>query len=226
MSRIDWATFDCYGTLIDWEGGIAAAIEPLLAGAARLTGHALAERYIAVEAQVEGGAYRSYKEVLAIACRRLCDELGAPLPAGRERALPESVPRWLPFPETAEALRAIRAQGVRIAILSNVDRELLDASIARIGVAPDLIVTAEDARSYKPAPGHWREFLARSGATTAATLHVGASLYHDMIPGAALGFRTVFINRHDEPVAGAAPAAVLRDLRDLPATIARLAREG
>jgi 2-haloacid dehalogenase len=221
MTRAGWLTFDCYGTLIDWEGGVADALAPILGGTPdRRT---LAARYIEIEAQVEHEAYRPYRDVLAEASARLMRELGRPLPAGRERVLPDSLAAWRPFAEVPEALRRLRDGGYRLAILSNVDRDLLDLSVPLLGIAPDLIVTAEDCRSYKPAPGHWTTFQARSASGPARTIHVGASLYHDMVPAAALGYRTVFINRHGEPVRGAAPTRVLTDLARLPDTVAELA---
>jgi 2-haloacid dehalogenase len=220
---VAWATFDCYGTLVDWEGGIARVLRALLPQiTAGLGDHEIAMRYIAAEAEIERGAYASYRTVLARSCWRVCEGLGVTLEPGREVALPDSVAQWQPFPETAEALRALRALGVKLAILSNVDRALIAASIARIGVEPDLLVTAEDAKSYKPAPGHWRTFEAASGASPSATVHVGASIYHDMIPAAARGYRTVFINRHAEPVVGCAPIAALPDLRELPRVVGEL----
>jgi len=220
---IEWATFDCYGTLIDWERGITDVLVALLAEAgergaeaALLDRHELAMRYIECEADVEAAEYAPYRDVLARACRRVCAEFGVELAAGREEALPRSLPGWLPFDETSETLHALRSQGLKLAILSNVDRDLITASIAHIGIAPDLIITAEDAHSYKPEPGHWREFAARSGASPAQTLHVGASIYHDMMPAAELGYRTVFINRHAEPIVDCDPLASIPDLRDLP----------
>ncbi len=222
MPPVDWITFDCYGTLIDWEGGVAAALAPFLPPP--VDRRALAARYIALEADTESGAYRPYRDVLAETSTRLMTQLGHPLPSGRERALPDSLPDWLPFPEVPAALRALRRAGYRLAILSNVDRDLLGASVARLGTAPDLVVTAEDCRSYKPRPGHWTYFQTRSGAAPARTVHVGASLYHDMVPAASLGYRTVFVNRHGEPAGGARPTRVLSDLTALPDTIADLAR--
>jgi 2-haloacid dehalogenase len=225
MSRrdVEWATFDCYGTLVDWEGGVARVLRSLLSQrAAELGDHEIAARYITAEAEIESGAYASYRTVLARSCRRACESFGVTLEPGREVALPDSLVNWQPFPETAEALRALRALGVKIAILSNVDRDLIAASISRLGVEPDLLVTAEDAKSYKPAPGHWQTFEAASGARPSATVHVGASIYHDMIPAAARGYRTVFINRHAEPVVGCAPIAALPDLRGLPRVVGEL----
>ena len=129
---------------------------------------------------------------------------------------------WRPFPEVAAALRALVDQGRFLAILSNVDKDLLELSIGRLGIRPDLAITAEDARGYKPAPGHWRRFLEQSGASVERTVHVGASQFHDMRPAAALGFRTVFIDRHGETLE-TSPTRVLPDLSTLPDVIRELA---
>jgi 2-haloalkanoic acid dehalogenase type II len=216
MRNDHWLTFDCYGTLIDWEGGIADALLPFLdAPAAR---QALTRRYIEIEAQIERQAYRRYRDILAEAGARLMRDLGHPRPAGRERLLADSLRDWRPFPEVPEALRRLKDAGYRLAILSNVDRDLMATSIPKLGVTPDLIVTAEDCRSYKPAPGHWTAFQSRTGAVPERTIHVGASVYHDMIPAAALGYRTIYINRHASPIAGAAPTRVLPNLSRLPET--------
>ncbi len=227
FAAIDWVTFDCYGTLIDWERGIFEALAPFLTGpAAALDRAALGARYIACEAEVEREAYRPYREVLAAASARLLDRLGSRLPAGRESALPDSLPAWPAFPEVPAALRALAASGRRIAILSNVDRDLIARSIPRLGVAPDLVVTAEDCRSYKPAPGHWARFESSSGAGPDRALHVGASLYHDVAPASARGYRTLFVNRNGEPVSGAPPTRAVRDLADLAGVVDEIAGAG
>ncbi|TMD60704.1 MAG: HAD family hydrolase [Chloroflexi bacterium] len=221
VSAVDWVTFDCYGTLIDWEGGIYAALAPLLPRG--IDRDELGQLYIAVEAEVERGQYLKYREVLNRASRLLLERLGRPLPETKPSPVPASLPSWRPFPEVPAALRRLRAGGPRVAILSNVDRDLLATSIAQLGIAPDLAITAEDAGSYKPAHGHWQVFQRRSGASPERTVHVGASLYHDVVPATALGYRTVFVNRHGEPLDSVRPTRVLRDLAALPDVIAELA---
>jgi 2-haloacid dehalogenase len=217
---VEWVTFDCYGTLIDWERGITDALLPLLP--ANTDRKALAARYIQMEAAFEAEGYHLYRDVLDRVGRRVLQAVDAAIPDDKASPLPSSLSDWRPFPEVPAALRALVAQGRFIAILSNVDRDLLELSIGRLGIRPDLAITAEDARSYKPQPGHWRKFLEQSGASRENTVHVGASQYHDMRPAAALGFRTVFIDRHGETLE-TAPTHVLRDLSSLPDVIERLA---
>ena len=216
---VEWITFDCYGTLIDWERGITDALLPLLPeGTDR---RALAEWYIAMEAEFEAEGFHLYKDVLDRVGRRVLKSLDAPIPENTVSPLPASLADWQPFPEVRAALQALVDQGRYLAILSNVDKDLLELSIGRLGIRPDLAITAEDCHSYKPAPGHWRRFLERTGASIERTVHVGASQYHDMRPAAALGFRTVFIDRHGETL-DTSPTRVLHDLSTLPDVIAEL----
>jgi 2-haloacid dehalogenase len=185
-----WATFDCYGTLIDWNGGIGRELERLF-GAAR-SGELLSA-YHELEPQIQReDPGRSYREVMAVALARL----GAP--ADDEDALGRSLPGWDPFPDVRAALEEARGRGWRLAVLSNTDRDLLDASLSRIGVEFELSVVASEIGSYKPASGHWEEFFARSGVDRGRHVHVGASLFHDIAPAAALGLRTVWVNRLGE----------------------------
>src|SRR3989475_5222479 len=173
---VDWVTFDCYGTLIDWERGITDALLPLLPpGTDR---RALAEWYIALEARFEAEGYHLYKDVLDRVGRRVLASLDVPIGEDQPSPLPSSLAEWRPFPEVPTALRALRGRGRKLAILSNVDRDLLASSIARLALRPDLAITAEDCGSYKPAPGHWRFFLARSGATRERPRPAGARTYH------------------------------------------------
>jgi 2-haloalkanoic acid dehalogenase type II len=218
---VDWVTFDCYGTLIDWEGGVADALSPFLPPPVDRA--ALAARYITVEAEFEHESYRPYREILAAASGRLMTELGHPLPREHAQVLPDSLRAWRPFPEVPDALRSLRNAGYRLAILSNVDRDLLSASIALLGIEPDVIVTAEDCRSYKPATGHWIRFGSLAAAGPERTVHTAASLFHDIVPAASLGYRTVFVNRRGLPVRGAAPTRAVRTLSSIRAVIEELA---
>jgi 2-haloacid dehalogenase len=185
-----WATFDCYGTLIDWNAGIGRELERLF-GASRAG--ELLHAYHELEPQIQREVpARSYREVMAIALARLG------VPAEEQDALGRSLPKWEPFAEVPAALAGARGRGWRLAVLSNTDRDLLDASLARIGVDFDLTIVASEIGSYKPAPEHWREFFARSGAAPEGHVHVGASLFHDIAPATRLGLRTVWINRLGE----------------------------
>jgi 2-haloacid dehalogenase len=215
-TSVAWVTFDCYGTLIDWERGITDALLPLLR--VPMDRNELARRYIRVEAQVEAEAYRSYRDVLDKAGARVLASLGVDAPS----PLPASLPAWRPFAEVPAALAELRRRGRKIAILSNVDRDLIASSIPQLGLEPDLLVTAEDCGSYKPAPRHWLAFAERSGASAEETVHVGASQYHDMRPAAALGYRTVFIDRHGESLS-THPTRTLPDLATIADVIDELA---
>jgi 2-haloacid dehalogenase len=186
-----WATFDCYGTLIDWNGGIGRELERLF-GADRAAG--LLHRYHEVEPQVQREQpTRAYRDVMAITLSRLAD-----VPADEEDALGRSLPSWQPFPEVRESLEEARAGGWKLAILSNTDRDFIDASLEGIGVPFELAIVASEIGSYKPAHRHWEEFYERTGADPAGHLHVGASLFHDVAPACELGLRTVWVNRLGE----------------------------
>jgi 2-haloalkanoic acid dehalogenase type II len=202
-----WVTFDCYGTLIDWNGGIRAEL-------ARVFGEERAdeqlERYHQLEPTLEADGTRSYREVLTEAMRGL----GAP--PGEEESLARSLPSWEPFPEVPEALAEAGAQGWKLAILSNTDRDYIDASIARLGVPFELAIVASEIGSYKPALGHWRAFEERIGR--APDVHVAASLFHDIGPANELGLPSVWINRLGERP-GPEPTKEQPDLANLAATL-------
>ena len=184
-----WATFDCYGTLIDWNGGIGRELERLF-GADRAG--SLLHRYHEVEPEVQReDPARSYREVMAIALSRL-----GPVASGEEDALGRSLPAWEPFAETRTSLEEARARGWKLAILSNTDREFIDASMERIGVPFELAIVASEIGSYKPGHGHWQAF--RDRITPGAHVHVAASLYHDVAPARELGLKTVWVNRLGE----------------------------
>jgi 2-haloacid dehalogenase len=202
-----WATFDCYGTLIDWNGGIRGEL-------ARVFGEERADelllRYHELEPELEADGTRSYREVLTEAMRRL----GAR--SDEEGALARSLPRWRPFPEVPAALREARDRGWKLAILSNTDRDFIDASQERIGVPFELAIVASEIGSYKPALGHWEAFERQVGRPP--DVHVAASLFHDIAPANELGLRSIWINRLGE-TAGPQPTRELTDLARLPGAL-------
>jgi 2-haloacid dehalogenase len=191
-----WATFDCYGTLVDWNGGIGRELERLF-GKDRAA-HLL-HRYHEVEPQVQREEpSRRYRDVLTVALDRLAASEGLPLAAADETALAESLPSWPVFPEVPTALEDARARGWKLAVLSNTDRDYIDASLARVGIPFDVTIVASEIGSYKPAHRHWDAFFDQSGAARTRHVHVAASLFHDIAPARELELRTVWINRLGE----------------------------
>ena len=217
MSR--WATFDCYGTLIDWNGGIAGVLERLF-GAARTPD--LLARYHRLEPEVQAETYRSYAEVLTLTIERLVSETGLSIPEGESRALVHSLPEWPVFPEVPGALEELRRHGWNLAILSNTDHALISESEKSLGVPFDLVVTAEDVGSYKPAHGHWDRFFELTTADREHHVHVGASLFHDVAPARELGLKIIWINRLREE-ADPESDRELPDLSGLPDALDELA---
>ena len=214
-----WASFDCYGTLIDWNGGIRAALARLWPEA---DPDALLERYHEIEPRVQLDSALPYREVLRQALVLLAGSEGLELGTGEEYALSESLPSWPPFPEVSGELEELRRRGIRLAILSNTDPDLLAASLARIGVPVDATVTAAEAGSYKPAHGHWLRLFERDDVDRSRHVHVAASPFHDLAPAAELGIPAVWINRLGEE-SDLARAAELPDLRGLADTLERVA---
>jgi 2-haloacid dehalogenase len=207
-----WATFDCYGTLIDWNGGIRREL-------ARVFGDERADellaRYHELEPQLEADGTRSYREVLTEAMR----ELDAP--AAEQDALARSLPTWEPFPEAPAALTEARARGWKLGILSNTDRDFIDASMRNLGVPFEAAIVASEIGSYKPGRRHWEAFFEQTGAPRESHVHVAASLFHDVAPANELGLRSVWINRLDERP-GPQATRELPDLRSLPETLDEL----
>ena len=211
MAGDRWATFDCYGTLIDWNGGIRGELVRVF-GEERAD--ELLRRYHELEPELEADGKRSYREVLTEAMRRL----GAPV--AEEDALARSLPDWQPFPEVRDALSEARERGWKLAILSNTDRDFIDASQERIGVPFELSIVASEIGSYKPALGHWQAFEREVGRPP--DVHVAASLFHDIAPANNLGLRSVWINRLAE-TPGPEPTRELPDLAGLSETLEEVA---
>jgi len=191
-----WATFDCYGTLVDWNAGIRAELEKLF-GVERAD--ELLARYHELEPEVQStNPGISYREVLTVVLERLADETGLTLPEGETSALARSLPDWPVFEDVGPGLAEARSRGWRLAILSNTDRDLIDASMLSIGVPFDLAIAAGEIGSYKPAHRHWEVFRQRVGSDV-GHVHVAQSLFHDIQPASELGIPAIWINRLDEP---------------------------
>jgi 2-haloacid dehalogenase len=207
-----WATFDCYGTLVDWMGGIRGSLASLWPDA---DADALLTLYHQLEPAVQAGRGMAYRDVMAETLAEVATLARLEVPAGEEGVLGSSLPSWPVFAEVPGALAELRRRGWRLAILSNTDADLLDASLQAIGVPVDLRIVASEIGSYKPAVRHWDAFFAQTGADRARHVHVAASLFHDIEPGGRLGLRCVWINRFAER-SDLPRAAELPDLADLP----------
>jgi 2-haloacid dehalogenase len=208
-----WATFDCYGTLVDWNAGIGAELERLWGRDERPR---LVTRYHDLEPAIEAeDPTRPYREVLTLALERLAQAESLPLPGEEADALSRSLPAWPVFPEVPPALDEARRRGWKLAILSNTDRDFIDSSRQSIGVPFELAIVASEIGSYKPGHRHWEEFFARTGADRERHVHVAASLFHDIAPANELALRSVWINRHGES-SETKPTRELPDLVRLP----------
>jgi 2-haloacid dehalogenase len=213
-----WATFDCYGTLIDWNAGISTVLERLW-GVEQAP--KLLERYHELEPEIQAEQYRSYAEVMTLTLEALAREVGYGIPEGESGLLAQSLPEWPPFEEVPESLAELRRRGWKLAILSNSDRDLIAASMKRLGVPFDLAIVAEDVQSYKPAHGHWERFYEVTTADRERHVHVAQSHFHDVVPAGQLGLTSVWVNRLDEQ-GDPPPTREIPDLTPLPDTLDEL----
>src|SRR3954452_697808 len=206
-SALTCCTFDCYGTLIDWEGGLGAFLYDLglrTGDAALLSGRELRERWEAIQFEVIQGEYRRYADVLAESLRRLASERGWPYTDEDGKAMARSMRSWQPFPETRPALRRAHDAGLRLIIVSNTDRDILEQSLRDIEAPIDAFVTAEDVQSYKPARPHFERALDVAGVPAEQILHVAFGFKYDIGPAQELGFQCAWVNRRGDPRPGPA----------------------
>ena len=187
-----WATFDCYGTLVDWLGGMRQTFARLWPDADADT---LLDLYHQLEPAVQAGRGLAYRDVMAETLASVATIAHLEVPASEEDALGASLRAWPVFAEVPSALAELRMRGWKLAILSNTDSDLLDFSLGAIGVPVDLRIVASEIGSYKPAVRHWEAFFAQTGAGRDRHAHVAASLFHDIEPAGRLGLRCVWINR-------------------------------
>ena len=212
MADARWATFDCYGTLVDWNAGIAAELGRLLGESDR---DRLLSRYHEVEPRVQSEHPTwSYRDVMAAVLSELASEAGISLDDGERDALGRSLPQWPVFAEVPGALAQAHARGWKLMALSNTDRDFIEASIAAIGVPFEGAVVASEIGSYKPGHRHWQAFYELTGAARDRHVHVAQSHFHDIVPAHELSIPSVWINRlgeHGDP----APTRELPDLNGL-----------
>jgi 2-haloacid dehalogenase len=224
LARFDAITFDCYGTLIDWEQGILNALQPVLAPRGVGAGpDELLELYARHEAALEAGDYLPYRVVLERALRGLCRELGAEPTDEEAAAFARAIGDWPAFHDTAEALRQLQAR-FRLGVITNCDRDLFALSSRRLGVTFDWVVTAEDAGAYKPSLRPFELAFERIDVPRERILHAAQSLFHDHVPAGELGLTSVWVDRRHgregfgaTPPASASPPLTVPDIRTLAA---------
>jgi 2-haloacid dehalogenase len=218
-------SFDCYGTLIDWESGLLGAMRPILGAHGKSVSDAqILEMFGQVEPP-EQNPYRRYHEVLANVVRKFGERLGFPVSHDEAESLPNSLRNWQPFPDTVAALRKLKTK-YKLAIISNTDDDLFAATAAHLQVEFDEVITAEQAKAYKPSPAPFLLALERLRLAREQVLHVGQSVYHDVVPAKSLGITSVLVQRRG--FGATKPAQAEADVRvpDLK-TLANLAvREG
>ena len=196
FARFDAMTFDCYGTLVDWEAGLLTALRPF---ASRITppvpsDQLLLECYARHEAALERGPFIAYKLVMRGCLAGMASELGFRVLPGEDDTLSRSIKDWPAFDDTAEAMRRLKSK-YRLCVCSNIDRDLFEGSRSKVGAALDALVTAEDVESYKPARAHLERAPEMLGVPRERIVHVAQSLYHDIVPAREMGYATVWVNR-------------------------------
>jgi 2-haloacid dehalogenase len=208
LTQFQVLSFDCYGTLIDWETGIFSALGSILAAHGKSIADAeLLKVYSELESEAEQGEFCSYREVLGSVVRGFGERLGFKPTEAQVRSLPDSLASWLPFPDTVAALQKLKAR-YQLAVISNVDDDLFAATARRLEVAFDHVITAQQARAYKPSLLIFNLAQQRIGVAPARWLHAAQSVYHDVIPARSMGIATVWVNRPSpRPGVGAAKAA-------------------
>ena len=195
FSRFQWLSFDCYGTLIDWETGILGYLRPLLQSkGCGVSDAQILSLYSEFEPREQAGHYRSYREVLGSVARAFARELHFQVTDGEANGLAESIRGWQPFADTVAGLHRLHSR-YKLAILSNIDDELFAQTAPRLEVSFDAVVTAQQVHSYKPSLNNFEALLRRYDIPRGRLLHVAESLYHDVVPAQSLEIATVWVNR-------------------------------
>jgi 2-haloacid dehalogenase len=210
FSRFSWLTFDCYGTLIDWDSGILSTVRPILAAHGRnLSDTGILELFAAIERAEEAGEYQTYRQVLEAVITKMAARLVFRISTEEVRSLPESLGDWPPFPDTVAALRKLKLR-YKLAVISNTDDDLFARTAVHLEVPFDAVITAQQARSYKPSLNNFRLALARLAVPPGQVLHVAQSLYHDIGPANEMGIASVWVNRQGRAGASGGAAGLAK----------------
>jgi 2-haloacid dehalogenase len=225
FSSVQLITFDCYGTLIDWETGMLAALRSLFPNHAHIADEQLLAMYGEIEVRLEGGPYLPYRTVLSRTAEEMGKRLGVELSAEQCQQFAESLKRWPPFPDSVASLQTL-AKHYRLGIISNTDDDLFAASQKLLQAPFAMIVTAQQVQSYKPSLRNFEEAIKRAGIPKETILHAAQSIYHDIAPANTLGLKNIWVNRRfgkqgpGATVAGdAKPGLEVRSLSELAATL-------
>lgn len=226
FSQYEALTFDCYGTIINWEQGILEAIKPVLAAyQLGIDDSQILELFAQLEGEIEAGEYQSYRSVLGQVMQQFGEKLGFVPTSDQLNCLADSIQNWQPFPDSIDALKRLKQQ-FKLVIISNIDDDLFAFTAKRLGAPFDFVITAFQAKSYKPSTHNFEFAFEKTGIPRDKILHVAQSIYHDIVPAKALGLSTVWVNRrHDQAGFGATlPASSQPDL-EIPnlETLAKLA---
>ena len=227
FSQFEVLTFDCYGTLIDWETGILRAFRKVLQRhGVELNDNELLEAYAWAESQAESGDFMPYRQVLEQVVREIGKKLGFDATAEEQRSLPESVKTWQPFPDTVAALKRLH-QRYKLSIISNIDDDLFADTAKLLEVPFDFVTTALEVRSYKPSLHNFYRAIEKMKISNDSILHVAQSLHHDITPARRLGIHSIWVNRRQgKPGEGATVGSSAKPDLEVPdlKTLAELAR--
>ena len=217
FSQFEVLTFDCYGTLIDWETGIVSALRPIIAAhRIKASDEELLEAYAVAESHAESGVFKPYKEVLKEVVRELGRKFGFQPSEQEQRSLPESVKTWQPFPDTVAALKRLHSH-YKLSLISNIDDDLFAETAKLLQVPFDFVTTALEVGSYKPSPNNFQRALAKMKKSKDCVLHVAESLHHDVEPTRALGVHSVWVNRrHGKAGVGASGTSAAKPDLEVP----------
>jgi 2-haloacid dehalogenase len=218
FSRFEWLSFDCYGTLIDWETGLLGYLRSLFQAKGCTIGDTqILALYSECEPREQAGHYRTYRDVLASVVRDFAQELRFELSDGEAAGLADSIRGWQPFADTVAGLQRLQSR-YKLAVLSNIDDDLFAYTAPKLEVRFDAVVTAHQVHSYKPSLNNFEAMLRRHAIPRDRLLHVAESLYHDVAPAHQLGISTVWVNRRQGKEAAASKLADVKpdlEVRDI-----------